>query len=62
MNKYTLNTVHDDELLLLTEKLDLRDKFNQGKFECKFIGTIITFDKKRNYGKTNICKIRDLFI
>lgn len=44
MNKYTLNTVHDDELLLLIEKLGLKDKLNQGKLKCKFTGEVITFD------------------
>lgn len=44
MNKYTLNTVHDDELLILIEKLGLKERLNQGKLKCKFTGTIITFD------------------
>lgn len=44
MNRYTLNAVHDDELLLLIEKLGLKEKLNQGKLKCKFTGTTITFD------------------
>jgi RNA recognition motif-containing protein len=44
MNKYTLNAIHDDELLSLIEKLGLKDKLSQGKLKCKFTGTIITFD------------------
>lgn len=44
MNKINLNTVHDDDLISLLEKLGLKEKFNNGLLKCKFTGEIITFE------------------
>jgi len=43
MKKKKISAVHDDELLLLIEKLGLKEKMEIGKLKCKFTGTIITF-------------------
>ena len=44
MNKYTLNAIHDDELLDLIKKLGLLEKLDKGCLKCKFTGETITFD------------------
>jgi len=44
MNKVDFNSVYDDDLLQLIEKLGLKQKLDEGKLKCKFTDTIITFE------------------
>lgn len=44
MQRTNLNTVYDDDLLKLIEKLGLKDKFENNQLKCKFTGEIITFE------------------
>jgi hypothetical protein len=44
MKKKKFLAVHDDELLLLIEKLELKEKMESGKLKCKFTDTVITFE------------------
>lgn len=40
----TLKAVHDDDLLVLLEKLELLNKFQAGKLTCAFCHDVINFD------------------
>lgn len=44
MNKIPFNSIHDDELLQLIDKLGLKQKLDESKLKCKFTDTVITFD------------------
>jgi hypothetical protein len=44
MTKTNLNTVYDDDLLTLIERLGLKEKFDNHQLKCKFTGEIITFE------------------
>ena len=42
--KTNLNAVHDDDLIVLLEKLNLLDKIKEGQIKCKFTKEVITLD------------------
>ena len=44
MKRKKISAVHDDELLLLIEKLGLKERMGIGNLKCKFTGAIITFE------------------
>lgn len=44
MDKINLNTVYDDDLIKLLEKLGLKEKFDNGQLKCKFTSETITFE------------------